>query len=105
MSPSLPPWATPPPGVLCHLSLGCVGPSCVVLRLMAQDDDQQVAEAIEFWQKLKVMVTAADDAKKAVVVRTWVLVAVAILEEEQRTIVAHDEVDMLYIVILTGPLV
>jgi hypothetical protein len=38
---------------------------------MAQDDDQQVAEAIEFWQKLKAMVTAADDAKKkAVVVRT-----------------------------------
>jgi hypothetical protein len=73
---------------------------------MAQDDDQQVVEAIEFWQKLKAMVTAADDAKKkAVVVRTWVLVAVAILEEEQRTIVAHDEVDMLYIVILTGPLV
>jgi hypothetical protein len=31
---------------------------------MAQDDDRQVAEAAEFWQKLEAMVAAAEDAKK-----------------------------------------
>jgi hypothetical protein len=35
-----------------------------MLRLMAQDDDRQVAEAAEFRQKHEVMVAAAEDAKK-----------------------------------------
>jgi hypothetical protein len=31
---------------------------------MAQDNDQQVIEAAEFWQKLEAMVTTAEDTKK-----------------------------------------
>jgi hypothetical protein len=40
----------------------------VVLYLMAQDDNQQVAEATEFRQKLEAMVATAEDTKKKTVV-------------------------------------
>jgi hypothetical protein len=52
----------PPLRVLCLPALSYTG--CSVLRLMAQDDDRQVAEAAEFQQKLEVMGAAAEDAKK-----------------------------------------
>jgi hypothetical protein len=80
-----------PPSVMHLPALGRAG--YVVLRLMAQDDDRQVAEAVEFRQKLEAMVVAAEDTKKkAATARTRVLVAAALLEQEQRIATALDEV-------------
>jgi hypothetical protein len=68
-----------PPSVMHLPALGRAG--YVVLRLMAQDDDQQVAEATEFWQKLEAMVVAAEDAKKKVAAtHTCVLADATLLE-------------------------
>jgi hypothetical protein len=76
--------------VCCASALGRVG--CAVLHLMAQDDDRQVAEAIELRQKLEAMVAAAEDAKKkAAAARTCVLAAAALLEQEQRAAAQLDE--------------
>jgi phage major head subunit gpT-like protein len=48
---------------------------------MAQDDDRQVAEATEFWQKLEAMVAAAEDTKKKVAVtHTRILADATLLE-------------------------
>jgi hypothetical protein len=60
---------------------------------MAQDDDdRQVAEAIEFRQNLEAMVAAAEEAKKkAAAARTSVLAAAALLEQEQRAATVLDE--------------
>jgi hypothetical protein len=67
-----------PLGVLRLPTLGCTG--CAVLRLMAQDD---VAEAVEFRQKLEAMVATAEDAKKKdAVARTRILAYAALLELE-----------------------
>jgi hypothetical protein len=64
-----------------------------VLRLMAQDDDRQVIEATELWQKLDAMVVAVDEVKKkAIAVRTCVLVTAMLLEQEQHATTALDEV-------------
>jgi hypothetical protein len=60
---------------------------------MAQDDDdRQVAEAVEFRQNLEAMVAAAEEAKKkAAAARTSVLAAAALLEQEQRAATVLDE--------------
>jgi hypothetical protein len=60
-----------PPSVMHLPALGRAG--YVVLRLMAQDDDRQVAEAVEFRQKLEAMVAAAEDTKKKAVALLWLL--------------------------------
>jgi hypothetical protein len=60
---------------------------------MAQDDDdRQVAEAVEFRQNLEAMVAAAEEAKKkAAAARTSVLAAAVLLEQEQRAATVLDE--------------
>jgi hypothetical protein len=60
---------------------------------MAQDDDdRQVAEAVEFRQNLEAMVAAAEEAKKkAAAARTSVLAAAALLEQERRAATVLDE--------------
>jgi hypothetical protein len=50
-----------PPSVGCATSW-CAAPAAPMLRLMAQDDDRQVADAVKFRQKLEAMVAAAEDA-------------------------------------------
>jgi hypothetical protein len=61
--------------------------------LLATDDDRQAAKAVEFWKKPNAMVAVADDVKKRYdVTRVRVLVATALLEEEEHvaTILAEE---------------
>jgi hypothetical protein len=72
-------------------TLGCA--TSGVLRHMAPDDEPRcAAKAVEFKQKLKVMVDAAKDMKKkAEAVRAWALAAVTLMEDKQHSAAALEE--------------
>jgi hypothetical protein len=93
-----------PPSLGCMTSW-CAVPAALVLCLMGEDNNRQVADAAEFQQKLEAMVAAAEDAKKkAAAACTWVLTAVALLEQEQRGAATLDEAAQAAVRLIKAPI-